>query len=91
MNHWIIVPVVLPAVLAPFIVLLLRRDLILQRVFSVAGTVALGLVALALFDAAAGGAIEVYELGDWPAPYGIVLVLDRLSALCIFVRSSLCF
>ncbi|MGP3696436.1 hypothetical protein [Rhodobacter sp. NSM] len=32
MNHWIIVPVVRPAMLAPLIVLLVRHDLLLQRV-----------------------------------------------------------
>lgn len=89
MSHWIIVPVVLPAVLAPFIVLVMRRDILLQRVFSVAGTVALGLVALALLAAAAGGGIEVYALGDWPAPFGIVLVLDRLSALMVLLTALL--
>jgi len=30
----------------------------------------------------------VYRLGDWPAPYGIVLVVDRLSALMLALNSS---
>jgi len=88
-SHWIIVPVVLPAMLAPFIVLALRRDLLLQRVFSVAGTGALLLVAAALAARAAAGGIEVYALGDWPAPFGIVLVLDRLSALMVLLTALL--
>ena len=41
MNHWIIAPVILPALLAPFIVLVMRHDLSLQRVFSTAATAAL--------------------------------------------------
>eukprot|EP01034_Spumella_vulgaris_P015487 gene15487-19781_t len=28
-----------------------------------------------------GGTILAYRLGDWPAPFGIVLVADRLAAL----------
>jgi Formate hydrogenlyase subunit 3/Multisubunit Na+/H+ antiporter, MnhD subunit len=89
MSHWIVAPVVLPALLAPFIVLALRRDLLLQRVFSVAGTLALAGIAAALVAAAGGGGIEVYALGDWPAPFGIVLVLDRLSALMVLLTALL--
>ncbi|MGM0583154.1 MAG: monovalent cation/H+ antiporter subunit D [Pseudomonadota bacterium] len=89
MSHWIIAPVVLPALTAAFIVLLMRNDLALQRVFSLAATAALGLIALGLTVAAAGGEIGVYELGDWRAPFGIVLVVDRLSALMVLVTSLL--
>ena len=31
----------------------------------------------------------MYRLGDWPAPFGIVLVLDRLSALMLLLTSIL--
>jgi multicomponent K+:H+ antiporter subunit D len=45
---------------------------------------ALGLaIALALAAGAAEGQLRVYRVGDWPAPYGIVLVVDRLSALML--------
>ena len=37
MNHWIVAPIVLPAILAPFIIMVLRYHLDLQRIFSVAG------------------------------------------------------
>ncbi|MEX0924235.1 MAG: monovalent cation/H+ antiporter subunit D [Rhodovibrionaceae bacterium] len=89
MNHWIIAPIVLPAILAPFLVLATRHSLRLQRTFSVAGTFALAAIALALTVAAAGGATEVYEVGNWPGPFGIVLVLDRLSALMVLLTGLL--
>ncbi|NDW46949.1 monovalent cation/H+ antiporter subunit D [Ruegeria sp. PrR005] len=89
MNHWIIAPIVLPALLAPFIIMVLRYHLDLQRIFSVAGTVGLVGIALTLTAQAAGGEIQVYELGNWPAPFGIVLVLDRLSALMVLLTSLL--
>lgn len=89
MSHLIILPVVLPALIAPFILMVIRHHLDLQRIFSVAGTLALVGVALALTGQAAGGDIQVYELGDWPAPFGIVLVLDRLSALMVLLTSLL--
>jgi multicomponent K+:H+ antiporter subunit D len=38
---------------------------------------------------ASSGEIQVYELGDWPAPFGIVLVLDRLSALMAVLTTVL--
>ncbi len=89
MNHWIIVPVVLPAILAGLTVLAMRGDLVLQRVFGLGGTVALGGVALALLVAADANPPEVYRLGDWPAPFGIVLVLDRLAALMLTLTAFL--
>lgn len=88
LSHWIIAPVVLPAVLAPLIVLAFRRDLTLQRVFSTAGTIALLVLALSLLLASARGP-ELYRLGDWPAPFGIVLMLDRLSALMLVLTAGL--
>lgn len=89
MNHWIIVPVVLPAMMAPFIVLVTRHDLLLQRAFSAAATLALLAVSIALTVAAAGNPPELYALGNWPAPFGIVLVLDRLAALMVLLTSIL--
>ncbi|MFN3645508.1 MAG: monovalent cation/H+ antiporter subunit D [Gemmobacter sp.] len=89
MNHWIILPVVLPAVMAPLIVLGMRHDLTLQRVFSVAATVALAAVAAVLLVQASSGGPQAYFLGNWPAPFGIVLVLDRLSALMVALTAAL--
>jgi len=89
MNHWIIAPIVLPAMLAPLMVFAMRHDLKLQRLFSMAGTVALASIAVALTVAASTGTIEVYELGNWPAPFGIVLVLDRLSAMMVMLTAAL--
>jgi multicomponent K+:H+ antiporter subunit D len=89
MNHWIIAPVILPALLAPFIVLVMRHDLSLQRVFSAAGTAALVAISLLLLYTASTTPPEVYFLGNWPAPFGIVLVLDRLSALMVALTAVL--
>jgi multicomponent K+:H+ antiporter subunit D len=89
MNHWIVLPVVLPAVVAPLIAMAARHDLVLARIFSVAATaalVALGAVLLALADA---GEPLTYALGNWPAPFGIVLVLDRLAALMLALTAVL--
>ncbi|MGD9512196.1 MAG: monovalent cation/H+ antiporter subunit D [Geminicoccaceae bacterium] len=89
MSHWIIVPVVLPALTAPFIVAAARHDVLLQRVFGIASAVALLAVAIGLFVLASDGGIRPYALGDWPPPFGIVLVLDRLSALMLLLTAIL--
>ncbi len=89
MNHWIIAPIVLPAMVAPLIVLAMRHDLMLQRVFGLASSVAMVVLSGALLWSASFGPPQVYFLGDWPAPFGIVLVLDRLAALMVALTSVL--
>ncbi|MGG7646147.1 monovalent cation/H+ antiporter subunit D [Rhodovulum sp. YNF3179] len=89
MSHWIIAPVILPALLAAVTMLAFRHHILLQRVFSTAGTVLLLAIALGLAVSAAGGTVTVYDLGNWPAPFGIVLVLDRLSALMVLLTAAL--
>ena len=89
MNHLLIAPVVLPAIVAPFIIMVLRHHLSLQRIFSLASTVVLLAISLVLAAQATDGIVQVYELGNWPAPFGIVLVLDRLSALMLLLTSGL--
>lgn len=89
MSHWIIAPVVLPACAAALMILLLRGNLAVQRLVSLAAILALNGIALALLHAATTGGPEAYFLGDWPAPFGIALVLDRLSALMVALLAAL--
>jgi multicomponent K+:H+ antiporter subunit D len=89
MTHWIIAPIVLPVLVGAFLVLAHRRSLVLLR--AVSGVGAAGVLALAslLIVQATQSAPQAYHLGDWPAPFGIVLVLDRLSALMVLVTAVL--
>jgi multicomponent K+:H+ antiporter subunit D len=49
-------------------------------------SVLLGLwMALQLVFLADAGSLTVYPLGEWPAPFGIVMVVDRLSALMVLL------
>ncbi len=89
MNHWIIAPVVLPAMLAPFIVLAARYHIGIQRAFSVAGVLTLIGIALGLAWQVSDGSIVLYQLGDWAAPFGIVLVGDRLSTFMVLLTAVL--
>ncbi len=88
MSHWIVLPVLLPAFAAVLQLLVQRRSLAVQRGVGFTATLALLAVALRLLAEAATGDRVVYRLGDWPAPFGIVLVLDRLSALLVLLTAS---
>ncbi|MEM7544213.1 MAG: monovalent cation/H+ antiporter subunit D [Pseudomonadota bacterium] len=89
MTHWLVLPVVLPGLLAAVIVLAARYHLTLQRVFSMAGTLALLAIAIGLFWQASDGTVTVYQLGNWKAPFGIILVADRLSTLMLLLMGML--
>ncbi|MDG1353235.1 MAG: monovalent cation/H+ antiporter subunit D [Sulfitobacter sp.] len=89
MTHWVIMPVVLPAILAPFIILAARYHMGIQRVFSVAGVLALIAIALGLAVQTSDGTVMLYQLGDWAAPFGIVLVGDRLSTMMVLLMAVL--
>jgi len=91
MTHWIILLVVLPAILAPFIVLAARYHIGIQRVFSVVGVMALIVISAGLAWQASDGTVVLYQLGDWAAPFGIVLVGDRLSTMMVLLTSVLAF
>ena len=89
MTHWIVAPIILPALVAPFIVLAARYHIGIQRVFSVAGVLALIAIALGLAWQVSDGSVIYYRLGDWAAPFGIVVVGDRLSTLMVLLTSVL--
>ena len=86
-----VLPVLLPSLTA--ILLLLvgdggsrghgRSQLLAARRIAL-GSALVGLVvAVLLLLRADAGVLSVYRMGEWPAPYGIVLVVDRLSALML--------
>jgi multicomponent K+:H+ antiporter subunit D len=86
MSHWIAMPVMLPALTGALLVLMLRFDFRLQRAVSVTSTVLLLAIAVGLWLSSADGP-HAYLIGSWPAPFGIVLVLDRLSALMLVLAA----
>jgi len=88
-DHLMIAPVVVPAIVAPVAMLLMRRRRDVGLLVSLGGCVAMLAAAIALFGMAQDDAIRSYALGAWPAPFGIVLVLDRLSATMLLVAALL--
>lgn len=89
MNHMITLPVLLPMITGIVLLLLAASGEGIRRSISVVSIIAQTLVAAYLVISAASGTITVYALGNWAPPFGIVLVLDQLSALMLGVTSVL--
>ena len=91
--HLLVVPIVLPLLAAALQLLAGDRRQRLVMALGLASCAALVAVATMLLLAAAqqdgGAATLVYRIGDWPARFGIVLVLDRLSALMVLLTAVL--
>ncbi|UZK70810.1 monovalent cation/H+ antiporter subunit D [Sphingomonas sp. S1-29] len=89
LDHLVIAPVVIPAIVAPLTLLAMRRRRRIGVALSLAGCTAMLVAALALFGIVQDDSIRAYPLGDWPAPFGIVLVLDRLAATMLVLAATL--
>ena len=86
--HLVIVPIMLPLAAAALVVMIEQRAL--RVALSCVATLALLVISLTLLIGVAGAdAASVYRLGDWPAPFAIVLVLDRLSAMMVALAAAL--
>ena len=96
MQHLPILPVALPLMFGAFLLLLPdARHALRSGVALFSGVLQLA-VALGLLIMADGArpdlwpqGMGVYLLGDWPAPFGIVLVVDRLAAVMVTLSAVL--
>lgn len=92
-GHLIIAPILLPLVAGAALLLLKEKRRTAKRGIALGTTAALVLLSVLLLTrvARAGFAGDpatlVYRIGNWPAPFGIVLVLDWLSALMLVLTS----
>ena len=82
-DHWLVVPVVLPLMMAALLLVVERLRPAWQAPLSLVATLALAVLSLRLVAFADADQIGVYLLGNWQAPFGIVLVLDRLAAMML--------
>jgi multicomponent K+:H+ antiporter subunit D len=90
-QHLPILPIVLPLFAGAMMLLMNERRATFKAWLSLGAAAALVAAGIALVIAAATPIPLVYRLGDWPAPFGIVLVADRLSALLVLLTSILGF
>ncbi|HEY8579229.1 MAG TPA: monovalent cation/H+ antiporter subunit D [Beijerinckiaceae bacterium] len=93
MQHLVVAPILIPLVAALVMLLAGEARRRFNAALGVTATLAQFAAALILMIAAAGASdtvfSHVYRLGDWPATFGIVLVLDRLAAMMLALTSAL--
>ncbi|HET7062422.1 MAG TPA: monovalent cation/H+ antiporter subunit D [Nitrosospira sp.] len=96
MQHLPVLPVIIPLVAGAGMLLFAEGRRTERTIIALVATLLNLTVAGVLAYAADGwmpdiwpGGIAVYQLGGWQAPFGIVLVLDRLSAVMIVLSAVL--
>ena len=87
-DHILIAPILIPLLAGALMLFYEERQ---RRFIAVVSAVAQLVIAWELVDMATHSATTVglYLLGDWPPPFAIVLVLDRLSALMVALAALL--
>ena len=92
-THWLVAPVLLPLATAALMLLLGEGRRQIKAVANLCSTLAgLGLACWLLWQVQAQGtpaAFGIYLPGNWSVPFGIVLVLDRLSALMLVLTGCI--
>ncbi|OWJ75461.1 MULTISPECIES: monovalent cation/H+ antiporter subunit D [Haematobacter] len=94
-DHLIIAPILIPFVAGALMLFYDDRARAARLVISLISTVSLLIVAGMLLaqsegsNNTGGNDVGVYLLGNWPPPFTIVLVLDRLSALMLLLTACL--
>lgn len=94
-EHLIIAPIVVPFLAGALTLIYDERQRRAKLAIGLLSCAATLLVAIELLarskgsDLTGGNDIGFYLLGDWSAPYGIVLVVDRLSAMMLVLTGLL--
>ena len=89
MTHLLILPILIPLLAAAACMAAPAGGLTFQRVISMGTVLALLVISVTLLMSAGTGEITVYAIGSWRAPFGIVLMLDRLSAIMVTLTAVL--
>ena len=87
--HLIALPILLPLLAGSLAAAVGGYSRALSRVIGGVAALAHLIVCVLLLQASETGAVDVYSMGNWAAPFGIVLVLDRLSAMMLLLTSGL--
>lgn len=86
--HAIVLPVVLPLTAGAWLLLLEARRSRWTTAVSTAATLSLLVLSLWLLRQADSGEVQAYLIGNWAAPWGIALALDRLAALMLVLTAG---
>ena len=88
-EHLPIVPIALPLLAGAIALTVDERRIALKAAMSMGTALLLVAAGIVLTVIANASTVAVYRIGDWPAPFGIVLVVDRLSAAMVLLASVL--
>ena len=90
-QHLMILPIALPLLVGAIMITIDEQRSRLKAAMGIASILAMlgAAILLAIEAHGAGTATNIYRLGNWPASFGIVLVLDRLSALLLILVALL--
>jgi len=83
--NWVVIPVVWPMLTATLLLAVNSRKW--QRWITVGSLFGLLAIEVLLGLTVGGGTILVHRLGDWPAPFGIILVADRLAVIMLLLAT----
>ena len=90
MNILLLLPILIPFFTA-IILIVVWQQRSLQRWLGVLGAAALLIAGVALLANVWLNGIQAVQIGDWPAPFGITLVADLLSALMVVLAGLMTF
>lgn len=90
MNNLVIAPIIVP-VIAGLILLLFRKKIIFQRLFSILAVITVLIFSLLLIMKIKVEGIQTLQLGGWDAPFGISMVADMFSMILVLVTSIVAF
>ncbi len=82
MINLLILPIIIPLLTAA-ILLFFAKKIAIQRWISTISLMATLVVSLFLIHKIDQNGIQTLDIGSWPAPFGITLVSDMLSALLV--------
>ncbi|WP_077619214.1 Na+/H+ antiporter subunit D [Bacillus sinesaloumensis] len=86
MNNFVILPILIP-LMTGIILIFVNKYTKAARGISLISTILTVIVSLLLVNHVYQNGIQTLNLGDWDAPFGIVLVADMLAALLVTAGS----
>lgn len=86
MNNIVILPILIPFIIGAILILFAKKHTV-QRVIS--GVTAIGMLVISIYLAiyVYQNGITTLELGNWSAPFGIVLVADMFATMMLVLSS----
>lgn len=87
MSLWLpVFPILIP-LLTAIVAMLMRKSPSGQQAVSLLGSLALLVASIALFSAVWRDGVQVVNMGNWDAPFGITFAVDLLGAVMVLIAA----